>query len=187
VGHGTVGRALPGVELSVEPDTQELLVRCASIALGYVSTLGELIDFAPGTYATGDLGLLRRDGALELGGRSDTLILRGGRNIDPTRIEHTLEQHPAVRRAGAFGVANRVIVGEQDIWTFVELEDTVAEIELRTHCNHALGASFTPRRIIAVDALPLTADGAVRRHELQRLATFRVGETIPRRNETSRP
>ena len=180
VRHGTAGRALPGVDLAVDPDTQELLVRCASIAPGYVSALGELVEFAAGAYATGDLGFLRSDGALELGGRTDALILRGGRNIDPTRIEHTLEDHPAVRRAGAFGIANRVIAGEQDIWILVELEHAVEEIELRTHCNRALGASFTPRRIIAVDALPLTADGAVRRHELPRLATPPVNETSRR-------
>jgi acyl-coenzyme A synthetase/AMP-(fatty) acid ligase len=177
VRYGTVGRALPGVALSVDADTQELLVRCASIAPGYVSTLGELTDFAPGTYATGDVGFLRSDGALELRGRTDALILRGGRNIDPARIEHTLEDHPAVRRAGACGVANRVIAGEHDIWTFVELEHGVAEIELRTHCTRALGASLTPRRIIAVDALPLTADGGVRRYELPRLASFPVRES----------
>jgi long-chain acyl-CoA synthetase len=187
VRHGTVGRALPGVELSVDPDTQELLVRCASIAPGYVSTRGELTDFATETYATGDIGFLRADGALELGGRTDALILRGGRNIDPARIEHTLEDHPAVRRAGAFGVANRVIAGEQDIWTLVELEHVVAEIELRSHCNRALGASLTPRRIIAVDALPLTADGAVRRHELPRLATSPVHEPWPAVKEAIRP
>src|SRR5258708_23479086 len=98
-GHGTAGRALPGDDLAVDPDTQELLVRCASIAPGYVSALGELVDFAPGTYATGDLGFLRSDGALQLGGRTDALILRGGRNIDPARIDHTLEHHPALRPA----------------------------------------------------------------------------------------
>jgi acyl-coenzyme A synthetase/AMP-(fatty) acid ligase len=122
-----------------------------------------------GEYATGDLAFMRSDGALELAGRVDALILRGGRNIDPTRIEHTLEDHPAVRRAGAFAVANRVIAGEHDIWTLVELEHAVAEIELRGHCGRTLGASLTPRRIIAVDRLPLTVDGEVRRHELQRL------------------
>ena len=99
-------------------------------------------------------------------------ILRGGRNIDPVRIERALEDHPAVRRAAAFGVRNARVAGEQDIWTLVELDGTVAEADLRAHCSGTLGAALTPRRVVAVDALPLTADGAVRRHELSRLAAL---------------
>ena len=72
-----------------------------------------------GTWRTGDLASIRPDGALELDGRADALILRGGRNIDPVRIEHALEDHPAVRRAAVFGVPNRAIAGEQDIWAVV--------------------------------------------------------------------
>jgi acyl-CoA synthetase (AMP-forming)/AMP-acid ligase II len=178
VRHQTAGGALPGVDLRVDAGTHELRVRCASIAAGYVQPTGELLPLGE-EYATGDLAVLRDDGALELHGRVDALIVRGGRNIDPTRIERTLENHPAVRRAGAFGVANRAIAGEQDIWTLVELEQVVGEIELRRHCTHSLGPSFTPRRIIAVDALPVTADGAVRRHELARLAS------VPTHPETS--
>jgi acyl-coenzyme A synthetase/AMP-(fatty) acid ligase len=168
VRHRTAGYALPGVELRVDT-AHELHVRCASIAAGYVQPSGELMPLAD-EYATGDVVMLRAGGALELLGRADSLIVRSGRNIDPARIERTLEDHPAVRRAGAFGVANRTIAGEQDIWTLVELEHAVAEIELRNHCNQSLGPSHTPRRIIAVEALPVTVDGAVRRHELARLA-----------------
>ncbi len=176
--HHTAGCALPGVDLHVDESSHELRVRCRSIAAGYVQPSGEVTPLRD-EYATGDLATLRRDGALALHGRVDALIVRGGRNIDPTRIERTLEDHPAVRRAGAFAVANRAIAGEHDIWTLVELEHVVAETELRRHCNQSLGASLTPRRVIAVDALPVTADGAVRRHELARLAP------VPTHSETS--
>jgi len=181
VRHRTAGRPLPGVELGIDADTTELHVKCASAAAGYVSSSGELTPLAGTDYCTGDRATIRADGALELCGRADALILRGGRNIDPARIERTLEDHPAVRRAGVFAVDNRAIAGEHDIWTLVELEHAVAEIELRRHCTRLLGASLTPRRIIAVDWLPLTADGAVRRNELHRLAP------VPPRTETSRP
>ena len=77
----------------------------------------------------------------------------------------------------AFGVANQIVAGEQDIWTAVVLEHDVDETELRTHCSRTLGPSLTPRRVIVVDALPLTADGAVRRHELAFFADRRSTST----------
>jgi acyl-CoA synthetase (AMP-forming)/AMP-acid ligase II len=173
VRHGTVGRPLPGVELDIDTVSQELTVRSASIAIGYITRDHTLEPIGHGRLRTGDLARSQPDGTIELWGRVDALILRGGRNIDPVRIERALEGHPAVRRAAAFGVSNRLVSGEQDIWTAVVLDHDATEPELRAHCNRSLGASLTPRRVIAVDALPLTADGSVRRHELIRLADRR--------------
>ena len=148
-------------------------MRSASTAVGYVTLDHTLEPIARGPFRTGDLARSRPDGTIELCGRVDALILRGGRNIDPVRIERALEGHPAVRRAAAFGVSNRLVAGEQDIWTVVVLDHSASEPELRAHCSRSLGASLTPRRVITVDALPLTADGSVRRHELLRLADRR--------------
>ena len=171
--HQTAGRPLPGVELAVDARSHELSVDCASTAVGYVTEHGILDPIDRGGWPTRDLASIRPDGALELRGRADALILRGGRNIDPVRIERALEDHPAVQRAAAFGVPNRAIAGEQDIWTVVVLERAVDESELRAHCNRVLGAAMTPRRVVAVDELPLTSDGAVRRDELPGIAGTR--------------
>jgi fatty-acyl-CoA synthase len=170
VRHHTVGRPLPGIELSADPETHALVLKCASNALGFITETRAFTELDRDAGPTGDLGRLRPDGALELCGRRDALILRGGRNIDPVRVERTLEAHPAVQRAAAFGVANPSVSGEQDIWAVVVLDRAVDEAELRSHCNRELGASLTPLRVTAVDALPLTADGAVRRPGLADLA-----------------
>ena len=179
VRHRTAGRALPGVELVLDPLTQELSVHCPSIAIGYLSEVGGLTPLDRDPWATGDLACVGPDSAIVLCGRADSLILRAGRNIDPVRIERALEAHPAVARAAAFGVVNPVVAGEQDVWSVVVLEHTVDESELRTHCNRMLGASLTPRRVIPVDALPLTADGAVRRRGLAQLLCHSTANTRP--------
>ena len=127
VRHRTVGRPLPGVEIHIDPDSHELAVSCASTAVGYLADGADWPRSIAIPARTGDRARLRHDGAVELHGRVDALILRGGRNIDPARIERSLEQHPAVRRAAAFGVSNRLVAGEQDIWTVVELDHAVDE------------------------------------------------------------
>ena len=48
-------------------------------------------------WKTGDLALVRDDGALKIMGRSKDMIIRGGENIQPTEIENFLTTHPKVR------------------------------------------------------------------------------------------
>ena len=56
-----------------------------------------------GWFMTGDLGSLDADGYLRIAGRSKDIIIRGGHNIHPARIEELATRHPAgaARRRGA--------------------------------------------------------------------------------------
>ena len=56
---------------------------------------------------SGDLGRLDDNGYLEIVGRKKDLIIRGGHNIHPAKIEDLAMRHPAVARCAAFGVADR--------------------------------------------------------------------------------
>src|SRR5260370_19059175 len=59
-----------------------------------------------GWFISGDLGRLDQKGCLEIVGRKKDLIIRGGHNIHPARIEDLAMRHPAVARCAAFPAAD---------------------------------------------------------------------------------
>jgi len=90
---GTVGRALPGVELRITEDG-ELLIKGPNIFNGYHhnadASFGAVQD---GWLHTGDLGSLDEDGYLSITGRKkDIIITAGGKNLTPANIENDLKQ-----------------------------------------------------------------------------------------------
>ena len=102
---GSVGRPLPGVDVTIDEDG-EILVRGATISAGYwrdeASTRESRDD--DGWFRTGDLGSFDRDGFLFITGRKKELIVTaGGKNVAPTALEAALESIPLVRRAYVHG------------------------------------------------------------------------------------
>lgn len=92
---GSVGRPLPGTDVSIAPDG-EIVVRSASVCLGYCNGAATA---PPGLWHTGDLGRLDDDGYLHVLGRRDNLIVTAnGRNIAPEWIETMLLADPRIGR-----------------------------------------------------------------------------------------
>jgi long-chain acyl-CoA synthetase len=90
---GTVGRALPGVELKIAEDG-EILIKGPNIFAGYHNrgeeSFGAVED---GWMHTGDLGSIDADGYLSITGRKkDIIITAGGKNLTPANIENDLKQ-----------------------------------------------------------------------------------------------
>ncbi|CAM2763884.1 AMP-dependent synthetase/ligase [Skermania piniformis] len=90
---GTVGRALPGVELKLAEDG-EILVRGPMNTRGYRSMpekTAETID-TDGWLYTGDIGKIAADGTLSIVDRKKELIINeSGKNLSPTNIENAMK------------------------------------------------------------------------------------------------
>jgi len=102
---GTVGQAVPGMEVSIADDG-EILVRGPLNSPGYLNLpekTADLID-SDGWLHTGDIGSLDSDGFLSVVDRKKELIITsGGENISPAAIENLLVAHPLIGQALAFG------------------------------------------------------------------------------------
>ena len=100
---GSVGRAIPGVELrTVDAESGAV---CLAGETGLIEVL--CADIAPGWLRTSDLGMIDADGFLFIRGRGDGAIIRGGFKLLPETIERILLQHEAVATVAVVGVSDR--------------------------------------------------------------------------------
>jgi long-chain acyl-CoA synthetase len=103
---GTVGRALPGVELKIADDG-EILVKGPNIFAGYHNNADASFGAVEnGWLHTGDLGSIDEDGYLSITGRKkDIIITAGGKNLTPANIENDLKQCRWISQAVMHGDA----------------------------------------------------------------------------------
>src|SRR5262249_653044 len=107
---GSVGKALPGIELRIDaPDGEgigEVCARGPNVMAGYFadreSTDATLKD---GWLRTGDLGRIDAEGQLYLVGRKkDVIIDANGKNVYPDELEELYGDHPAIKELSVVGL-----------------------------------------------------------------------------------
>ncbi|RME73056.1 MAG: o-succinylbenzoate--CoA ligase [Planctomycetota bacterium] len=153
-----LGRPIDGVQLRVG-DNGSLWVRGPVLAAG--------LGGGDGWYDTGDLGTLGAGARLLALERRVDLIVSGGKNVRPVRVERVLEACPAVREAAVLGWPDRSW-GERVV-AVVRRAEPVERERLERWCAERLAVWERPRSWVWVDEpLPRTALGKLRRAELRR-------------------
>lgn len=119
---GSVGPALPGVEVKIASDG-EILVRGPNVFLGYFkepqATKETLVD---GWLHSGDLGAFDSEGFLSITGRKKEIIITaGGKNISPKNIEAAIKESPLISEA--------VVIGDRRkfLSALITLDDAAAQ------------------------------------------------------------
>ena len=154
---GSAGRALLGAELRM--DEGEILVRGDVVAPGSVGEDGWL--------RTGDLGAIDSEGFLWVDGRLGDLIVTGGENVMPERVEEAIKSHPDVLDAAVVGRPDPE--WQEAVTAVVVLKPGVAEDAeaLRAHCARELAGYQVPKAFAFVADLPRTASGKLMRSVLR--------------------
>ncbi|NLX00007.1 MAG: long-chain fatty acid--CoA ligase [Actinomycetales bacterium] len=103
---GTVGEAQPGIELTLDPETGEVLTRHRGNFIGYWNQPSATADVftKDGWLRTGDVGEWVDGTHLKIVDRiKDIIITAGGKNISPSEIENAIKASPYVREAVVIG------------------------------------------------------------------------------------
>jgi acyl-CoA synthetase (AMP-forming)/AMP-acid ligase II len=176
----SVGRPLPGVEVSVLDDagaevpagtTGAICVRGPQVGGTYLDT-DSILD-GGGWLTTGDVGHLDPDGFLFVEGRADDVIIKGGENLSPAEIEDTLLRHPAVLAAAVVAVPDPE--WGESVGAAVVATGPAADLhdELVAWVRRHLGSLKTPSRLEFFEDLPTTATGKILRREVRHRLTPR--------------
>ncbi len=178
----TVGRPMPGMEVRIVDEqgrplppgeVGELVCRSDSLMLGYFGAAdnpsGVMIDGERWLY-TGDLAVMDERGYLRIVGRKKDLIIRGGQNVYPAKIERHLMAMTGVREAAVVGVPDAL--GSETIWAFVIPEDgtPLNPLDVVAHCRTALEAYEIPEQVRIVPDFPRTSTGKPQKHILREMA-----------------
>ncbi len=120
-----------------------------------------------GWFMSGDLGRLDSSGNLEVVGRLKEIIIRGGRNIHPRKIEDLAVRHPAVEKAAVIPVADKRL-GEKVCLTIVPAGDDMPEPDKILSFLHSSGLSIydMPEYYAVLPDFPLTASGKILKRAL---------------------
>ena len=181
----TCGRACEGFEVRVwrqdNPDAEvppgeigQIGCQGASLMLGYFDdrAANEAAFNAHGWFMTGDLGWMDEQGYLRVVGRQKDIIIRGGHNIYPARIEALTLRHAAVEKAAAFPVPDPRL-GERVCLAVVARKNMAVEPAaiLQQLGVDGLSKYDMPEFILPLEEMPLTASGKVRKGDLVRRVT----------------
>ena len=167
---GSMGRPLPGVDLSVQ-DGELVLADPTTDPTFFVGYVDGTPSPAGRPWRTGDRVRQDEDGYLYFEGRTDDVIISAGYRIGPFEVESALVSHAAVAEAAVVaapdeerGAVVRAVVVLRD--GFAPADALAAE--LQEHVKSQTAPYKYPRIVEFADELPKTASGKIQRASLRR-------------------
>ncbi len=172
---GTCGLACEGYEIRIfDPSDQDrelprgevglVAGRGACLMLGYFDDqlATEAAFNADGWFMTGDLGTLDTGGYLRITGRQKEVLIRGGHNIAPARIEELAAGHGAIARAAVLALPDPRL-GERICLAYVARAG--AALDVASVLKHLAAAGLSryemPEFMLPVAEMPLMANGKI--------------------------
>jgi acyl-CoA synthetase (AMP-forming)/AMP-acid ligase II len=196
VGTRCVGRPPAGLEIQIDTETSELLVRHSGddrrrgFFSGYLKDPAATEEaWGGGWFHTGDS--LRRgdDGQLHFVDRRKNIIRRAGENIAALEVEAALAEHPAVAQVAVIAVPDPL--RDEEVLSFVVLNPGTppsleTAVSVQDLCLERLAYFKAPGYVAFIDALPTTSTNKVQKAALADFA-FDPGLRFDLRSRKRRP
>jgi cyclohexanecarboxylate-CoA ligase len=181
----TDGRPLPGQEVRIAdqagvtlpPDTEgRLLIRPATLFVGYLKRPEAYGLDADGWFDTGDNARMDAEGYIRITGRTKDIIIRGGENIPVVEVEQLLYRHPAIQEVAIVGMPDERL-GERGC-AFVVLKPGAALSfdEMSAYLREqGVARNYLPERLELVPEMPRTPSGKIQKFRLRETAQTLAG------------
>ena len=185
---GSVGKPLPGVEVKIDENTGELMVKGDNVMKGYYNRpdLTKEVIEEDGWLHSGDIARIDEEGYIFITGRiKNMIVLNGGKKVFPEEVEAVLEQSPMFQEVCVVGTkrSGGQKDGTEDVAVIVvpkkEISDEIqddAELlkKIRAEVkelSQKLSQFKRPTNIVlSRELLPRTATSKIKRKEAKKLA-----------------
>ena len=165
----SAGQLLDDVKLTLSED-DEILINTPWMFLGYVN-LEKNLYFKDGSYTSGDIGQIDQNNFLTITGRKKDLIIKGGINISPKRIENFIDEFGAFNEHTILGFDDQ-IMGEKIVCFFV-LGTTSFNDDMKKKLNSAiiskLGKEYGIDQFVEIDEIPKNTNGKVDKPKIREI------------------
>ena len=176
----TVGQPMPGMEVRIVDQARqplpagsvgELACRSDSLMMGFFGDDDhhKTVTDDQGWFYTGDLAVMDEKGYLRIVGRAKDMIIRGGQNIYPARIENVLTEIDGVAEAAVVGIPDPMIGEQVCAFVILKLGVQLDEGALLEACRARLEVYEVPQRLIFVRDFPRSATGKPLKNELREM------------------
>jgi len=182
----TVGKPHPNVKVKITiPGTNEeqiigepgeLCTRGYHVMKGYYNNqeaTEEVID-KDGWLHTGDLAIMHDNGYIEITGRMNDMIIRGGENIYPREIEEFLYQHPDILDVQIVGIPDERLGEEIMAWIILKEGKEATPESIIEFCKGEISHFKIPKYIEFVEEYPMTASGKIQKYKLKEKAVEKL-------------
>ena len=153
---GSVGKLLDDVDVKI-CDDGEIALNVPWMFLSYTNVENKDY-FKNEMYLTGDIGQIDKNGFLFITGRKKDLIIRGGINISPKKIEKFIESFDSFDECAIIGI-NDINMGEKIVCFFVPKKSKY-NVELKKILNmniiEKLGHDYRIDEFVEMDMIPKT-------------------------------
>ena len=174
--NGTIGYPMPGTDVTLRDDNGaivplgepgEMWVRGPQVMQGYWQHPDETRRaLQDGWLKTGDIAVMRPDGALKIVDRKKDMILVSGFNVYPSEVEAVLAQHPAVLEVACIGVPSEGSGEKVKACVVARPGKKLTMEELQKFANAHLTAYKRPKVYEFCDDLPKSNVGKILKREL---------------------
>ena len=161
-----MGRALDGVQLRVRRGRLE--VRGPMLMRDYLPPHSDAAIGADGWLQTQDRARLHADGRVSILGRSDSVIISGGENIDLQKVEAGVQRCSGVKLCVALGLPHPE--WGQELVALVLGAPGLDGARLRAEVDARLEGHLRPKRLLLVEEIPLLDNGKVDRQNARAIA-----------------